>query len=239
MGHASVAARLSIYAAYDPEPAGVSTMAAGIYPAPLPPWSYPGLSLLSPSPDPRVRAVRGLPGLSPAAPLGLGLGQSLVQEGAGMGECAILQELLWFFMPLMDGFGHLDIPSASPGKFRDSSSRADTIPMGHVSVAARLSNDAGFDSGAAGVSTMAAGIYPAPLPPWSYPGLSLLSPSPDPRVRAVRGLPGLSPAAPLGLGLGQSLVQEGAGMGECAISNRLKKPDVCDSSDIWTFWVHP
>lgn len=88
--------------------------------------------------------------------------------------------------------------------------------MGHVSVAARMSIDAGPDSGTAGVSTMAAGIYPAPLVLWSCPGPPFPSSPPVPRVCAVRGLPGIFPAAPLGLGLGQSLVQEGAGMGECA-----------------------
>ena len=88
--------------------------------------------------------------------------------------------------------------------------------MGHASVAARLSNDAGFDSGAAGASTMAAGIYPAPLTLWSCPGPPFPSPPLAPPVRAVRGLPGIFPAAPLGLGLGKPLVKEGAGMGECA-----------------------
>ena len=94
MGHASVAARLSIYAGPDSGSAGVSTMAAGIYPAPLVLWSCPGPPFPSPPLAPRVRAVRGLPGIFPAAPLGLGLGQSLVQEGVGMGECAFLQELI-------------------------------------------------------------------------------------------------------------------------------------------------
>ena len=68
-------------------------MAAGIYPAPLVLWSCPGPPFPSPPLAPRVRAVRGLPGIFPATPLGLDLGQSLVQEGEGMGECAILQEL--------------------------------------------------------------------------------------------------------------------------------------------------
>ena len=131
-------------------------------------------------------------------------------------------------------FGHLDIPDASPEKFGDSNSRVDTIPMGHASVAARLSIYAAFDPEAAGVSTTATGFHPAPLTLWSCPGPPFPSPSPAPRVRAVRGLPGIFPAAPLGLGLGQSLGQEGAGVMECMFLQELTKAACALHRRLWT-----
>lgn len=98
--------------------------------------------------------------------------------------------------------GHSDIPGASPEKIRDSRSRVDTIPMGHASVAARMSIDAGFDSGAAGASTTATGFHPAPLPLWSCHDPPHPITSPYPSGSRGKGSSWDFPCDPFGFGPG-------------------------------------